>query len=76
MGIWRGSGLGGRWFSQDRRELKAADDCELAAAAILDGLMEDWSGMACRRLQALGWDGCGAVNGMFRRMDAATNGQG
>ena len=66
MGIWRGRSFGEGWFWQDRQEVKAADDCGLAAAAILDGLMEDWSGMACRRLQALGWDGCGAVNGMFR----------
>jgi len=39
-----------------RRSLrvKAADNCELAAAAVLDGLIEDWSVMRCRRLQALG----------------------
>ena len=76
MGILRGSGFGEGWFSRDRREVKAADDCGLAAAAVLDGLMEDWSVMPCRRLPALGWDGCGAVNGMFRRMDDATSGQG
>jgi len=54
MGIWRGSGFGGECFSGDHRELKAADDCGLAAPAILDGLIEDWSVMACRRWQALG----------------------
>jgi hypothetical protein len=55
--------------------VKAADDCGLAAGAVLDGLIEDWPVMPCGRLQALGWDGCGAVNGMFRRMNAATSGQ-
>ena len=54
MGIWRGAGFGEGWFSEDRLELKAADDCGLAAAAVLDGLIEDWSVMPCRRLQALG----------------------
>ena len=42
------------WFFEDRCERKAADDCGLGAAAVLDGLIEDWSVMPCRRLQALG----------------------
>ena len=54
MGIWRGSGFGEGWFSQDRREMKAADDCALAAAAVLDGVIEDESVMPCRRWQAPG----------------------
>jgi hypothetical protein len=76
MGIWCGSGFGGGWFSQDRRELKAADDRGLGVAAVLDDLIENWSVMPCRRLQALGWLGCGAGNEMFQRMDAATSGHG
>ena len=51
MGIWRGSGFGEGWFSQDPREVKAADDCGLAAAGVLDGVIEDQSEMPCRRLQ-------------------------
>jgi len=54
MGIWRGSGFGEGWFSQDRREMKAADDCALAAAAVLDGVIEDQPVRPCRRLQAPG----------------------
>ena len=54
MGIWRGSGFGGRWCCQDRRELEAADDRALTAAAMLDGLMEDWFVTSCRRLQTPG----------------------
>jgi hypothetical protein len=53
MGIWRVSGFGGAWFSEVRQELKAADDRELVAAAVLDGLIEDWSVMRGRRLQAV-----------------------
>jgi len=48
-GDLRGSGFGEGWFSQDRREAKAADDCVLAAAAVLDGVIEDQSVMPCRR---------------------------
>jgi hypothetical protein len=40
MGIWLGSDLAGRWFLPDRRELKAADNCGLTAAAVPDGLIE------------------------------------
>jgi len=76
MGILRGSGFGEGWFSQDRREVKAVDDCGLAAAAALDGLMEDWPVVPCRRLQALGRSEGGAGDEMFQRMDAATSGQG
>ena len=54
MGILRGSGFGEGWSSQDRREVKAADDCGLAAAATLDGVIEDQSVMPCRRWQAPG----------------------
>jgi hypothetical protein len=54
MGIWRGSGFVEGWFSEDRREVKAADDCGLAAAAVLEGVIEDQSEMLCRRLQAPG----------------------
>ena len=54
MGTLRGSGFGEGWFSRDRREVKAADDCALAAAAVLDGVIEDQSEMLCRRLQAPG----------------------
>jgi hypothetical protein len=54
MGIWRGSSFDRGGLSQDRRELKAAGDCELTAAAVLDGLIEDWSVRPFRRLQALG----------------------
>jgi hypothetical protein len=76
MGIWRGSGFGEGWFSQERRELKAADDRGLGVAAVLDGLIEDRSAMPCRRLQAPGRNRRAAENGMFRRMDAATSGRG
>jgi hypothetical protein len=54
MGILRGSGFSEGWSSQDRREVKAADDCGLAAAAVLDGVIEDESVMPCRRWQAPG----------------------
>jgi hypothetical protein len=54
MGILRGSGFGEGWFSQDRREVKAADDCALAAAAVLDGVIEDQSVWPCRRWPAPG----------------------
>jgi hypothetical protein len=54
MGIWRGRSFGEGWFWQDRQEVKAADDCGLAAAAVLDGAIEDQSVMPCRCLQALG----------------------
>jgi hypothetical protein len=54
MGIWRGSSFGEGWFSQDRREVKAADNCGLAADAVLDGVIEDQSEMPCLRLQAAG----------------------
>ena len=46
MGIWRRSGCGGRWFSEDCRGLEAADDRELTAAVVLDGLIEDRSVMS------------------------------
>jgi len=54
MGIWRGSSFGEGWFSQDRREVKAADNCGLAAAAALEGVIEDQSVMPSRRWQAPG----------------------
>jgi len=38
-----------RWLSA-----KAAEDGGLGAAAVLDGVIEDWSVMSCRRLHALG----------------------
>ena len=40
MGIWRWSRFGGGWFSQNRRELEAADDRGLSAAATLGDLIE------------------------------------
>jgi hypothetical protein len=49
-----GSGFGGGYCFEDRCELIAADDCGLAAAAVLDGVMENWSVMRCRRLHAPG----------------------
>ena len=52
MGIWRGSGVGEGWFSRDRQEMKAADDCALAAAAVLDGVIEDQPTRPCRRWRA------------------------
>jgi len=76
MGIWRASGFGDGWFSQDRREVQAADDCGLAAAAVLDGVIEDQCEMPCRRLQVLGSNRRGAGNEMIRRREAATSGQG
>jgi len=54
MGICRSSGVAGRRFCEDCGELKAADDCGPAAAAVLDGVVEDQSEMLCRRLQAPG----------------------
>jgi hypothetical protein len=54
MGILRGSGFGEGWFSQDRREVKAANDCGLAAAAVLDGVIEEQSVRPRRRLQVPG----------------------
>jgi hypothetical protein len=76
MGIWRAGGFGDGWFSQDRREVQAADDCGLAAAAVLDGVIEDQCEMPCRRLQVLGSNRRGAGNEMIRRREAATSGQG
>ena len=35
-------------------EEKAADDGGLTAAAVLDGRIDDWSVMSCRRLKGLG----------------------
>jgi hypothetical protein len=54
MGIWQGSGLGAGSCSEDRCELTAADDRGLAAAAVLDGVMENWSVIRCRLLHAPG----------------------
>ena len=76
MGILRGSGFGEGWFSRDRREVKAADDCALAAAAVLDGVIEDQAVRRGRRWPAPGRTRRGAGNEMIRRMDAATSGQG
>jgi hypothetical protein len=41
-------------FSQNRRELEAADDRGLSAAATLGDLIEAGSAMPGRRLRALG----------------------
>src|SRR6201988_1770932 len=76
MGIWRAGGFGDGWFSQDRREMQAADDCGLAAAAALGGVIADQCEMPCRRLQVLGSNRRGAGNEMIRRREAATSGQG
>ena len=54
MGILRGSGFGEGWFFRDRREVKAADDCGPAAAAVVEGLIVDQTEMPGRRLQAPG----------------------
>jgi hypothetical protein len=54
MEIRRGSGFGEGWFSQERRELKAAGDRGLGVAAVLDGRIGDRSVMPCRRVQAPG----------------------
>jgi len=53
MGIWPDSGSGRGWFCANRGERKAAEDGGLGGAAVLGGVIEDWSVMLCRRLQAL-----------------------
>ena len=53
MGIWPGSGCGRGWVCADGREQKAAEGGGLGVAAVLDGMIEDWSVVVCRRLQAL-----------------------
>jgi hypothetical protein len=54
MGICRGSGVAGRRFCEDCCELKAADDCELVAGVVFEGLIGSWSVVSCRRLPRLG----------------------
>jgi len=55
MGIWRLSGCSRGWFCGDRRELSAGDDSGVASAAVLDGLIGDWSEMLCQCSQVPGW---------------------
>jgi hypothetical protein len=47
-------GFVGGWSAQDRWEVKAVDDCGLAAAAVVDGRIEDRLVMCGWCLKALG----------------------
>jgi hypothetical protein len=53
-----------------------AGKCGLAAAAVLDGVMENASVMRCRLLHVPGRSGRGTGNEMFQRTGAATRGRG
>jgi hypothetical protein len=54
MEIWRGSGQSAIISGFQLSAIFGKPSLAKAAASVLDGLIEDWSVMPCRRLQALG----------------------